>query len=79
MTIVKKSNLKDLPALGRALNAESWSWLETNQPELAVAIETEVARGATPAEIKRFVMMRTDRYELAQRCHLAAEWLVGNG
>lgn len=71
--------IKDLPAIGRALNAESWAWLETNQPELAAAIETEINRGASPAEVKRFVMSRTWRPEIAQRCRLAAEWLCENG
>ena len=78
MAILKEtvSGVKTLPALARALNGESWNWLETNQPELAAAIEVEVGRGATPSEIKRFVMLRTDRYELALRCELAAAWLV---
>lgn len=77
MTILKAKT--ELPAIGRALNSISWEWLNTNHPELAEAIEMEVARGATPEQVKRFVTARTYRTELALRCQQAAAWLVENG
>ena len=66
-------------ALDRALDEESWSWLEEQHPNLAEAVQVAVDRGARPGQIKRRVLMRTDRYELALRCELAARWLEGEG
>lgn len=63
-------------ALDRALEAESWSWLEQNQPALAEAVQVEVGRGSQPDAIKRRIVDRTGRWELAQRCALAAAFLV---
>jgi hypothetical protein len=40
------------------------------------AIETEVARGAAPSDIRRYVVQRTQRIELALRCEQAASHLV---
>lgn len=62
--------------IGAALDAISWEWINDNHPELAEAIEIEVARGASPAAIRRFVMARTQRIELALRCEQAACHLV---
>jgi len=65
-------------ALDRALEAESWNWLEANQPELAEALQAEVGHGAQPAQVKRHVIGRTGRWELAIRCELAAAFLTAN-
>jgi len=67
---------KDLAAIARALDYISWQWLSDNHPELAEAIELEVGRGATPTDVRRFVMRYTDRFELALRCEQAASWVA---
>jgi len=66
----------NLSAIGSALDAISWEWLNDNHPELAMAIELEVDRGATPYAIRRYVVQRTQRIELALRCEQAASHLV---
>ena len=66
----------DLPEIGRALNQISWQWLNDYHPLLAEAIEMEVDRGAEPLQIRRFVMAKTDRLELALRCEQAARCLA---
>lgn len=65
-----------LTTIGSALDEISWEWLNDNHPQLAEAIETEVARGATPDVIRRYVMIRTQRLELALRCEQAAQHLA---
>lgn len=67
---------QNLSIIGSALDAISWEWLNDNHPQLAEAIETEVARGATPDVIRRYVVQRTQRIELALRCEQAALHLV---
>lgn len=68
--------MKDLTAIGKALNEISWQWLSDNHPRLAEAIEVEVDRGAASADIRRYVMDKTQRLELALRCEQGAAWLV---
>lgn len=70
------SKAADLSIIGSALDAISWEWLSDNHPQLAEAIEVEVARGATPDAIRRYVVRRTQRLELALRCEQAALHLV---
>lgn len=67
--------MKDLTAIGKALNEISWQWLNDVHPRLAEAIEVEMDRGATPANIRRYVMDKTQRFELALRCEQGAAWL----
>ena len=64
--------VRKMRKVGEALDAISWEWLEEMYPGLAEAIEGEVARGASPAEVKRFVQGWTFRPELALRCEQAA-------
>lgn len=61
-----------MPALERALDAESYEWLATNQPDILTAIEIEIANGHTPEQIKWRVLRRTNRFEIAMRCEQAA-------
>ena len=61
--------------LDRALQAESWDWLESNHPGLAEAVQKAVGRGAEPDAIKRRIIAMTGREELALRCALAAGFL----
>lgn len=66
-------------ALDRALDAESWAWLEEQHPVLAEAVQVAIGHSAKPDQIKRRVLSRTGRWELARRCELAARWLVAAG
>jgi len=43
------TTFRDLPALGAAINRESYEWLTDNLPWLADALRSEVSSGATPA------------------------------
>jgi len=70
------SKAASLSTIGSALDAISWEWLSDTHPQLAEAIEVEVARGAMPDEIRRYIMRRTQRLELALRCEQAALHLV---
>jgi hypothetical protein len=63
---------RKMERLGEALDAASLQWLNDNHPELAGALEHEVAIGARPEEVRRYVMQRTQRQELALRCEQAA-------
>lgn len=65
----------DFSTIGEALDEISWYWISDNYPQLAEAIQTEVKRGARPEAIRRFVMKRTERLELALRCEQAARWV----
>lgn len=71
--------MNKLLELGDELDRESASWLEENQPLLWDALEVAVIRGATPEEIRAFVLRRvgSDRSALATRCEAAARFLVG--
>jgi len=67
---------KPFDALDRALEAESWDWLESAHPGMAEAVQVEVGRGQRPDAIKRRIIAKTGREELAQRCELAAAHLA---
>ena len=73
MTILKP--LDKFAALGAAIDQVSLQWLNDNVPALAQAVEDTVAAGASPAEVRRFVMRQTQRQELALRCEQAARAL----
>lgn len=68
---------RELPRIDDAINAESWEWLQDNIPTLATAVQKELSSGATPAEIQRHIMRRTQRAALALRCQQAAAYLQG--
>jgi len=67
------------PELATQLDAESWDWLQTNLPTIADSIQAAVRRGATPDNVRVFVLNRCgrNRVELAQRCQAAARYLRG--
>jgi hypothetical protein len=65
-----------LQAIGDALDEISWDWISDNYPRLAEAIKTEIDRGATPDQVRRYVMQQTQRLELALRCEQAGRWLM---
>ena len=61
-----------LAEIDRELDGIGYEWLGDTHPRLLQAIEREVARGADPQHIRRRVLDRTDRRELALRCEQAA-------
>ena len=67
---------RTLDDLATAVNAESWHWLQDNNDALARALQSEVERGATAADIRRFVLRHTGRTALAARCEQAAAYLL---
>lgn len=75
--IKRKQHDEDgLSPIGEALDAISWQWLNDNHWELAAAVEQAVDDGATPEQVRRYVMYRAERYELALRCEQAARYLM---
>lgn len=66
----------DMAEIEAAIDAESADWLEEANRALYDAIVAGVRRGATPVQIRRFVMYRCGREALALRCEQAARHLV---
>lgn len=68
----------DMPDIARAINEDSWEWLQDNHPALAKALAAEVGRGRTPAQIERFVLdnVGPHRSALSDRCRQAAAYLA---
>lgn len=71
--------IKEMPAIDAAIQAESWEWLSDNLPLLADAVQKEVARGASPDQVRQYVLRRVGlgREALALRCSQAAAHLAG--
>lgn len=65
-----------LEQLGQALDEVSYEWLSDTHPLLARAVEAAVDGGVLPMQVRRYVMRRTRRHELALRCEQAARYLV---
>lgn len=61
--------------LDQALDEESWNWISETLPAIASAVQSAVVRGASPDDVRRRVMGKAQRYELAVRCEMAARWL----
>ena len=70
------STTVDLSEVEAAIDQESANWLEEANSALYNAVAAGVRRGATPAQIRRFVMHRCGREALALRCEQAARHLV---
>ena len=66
---------REMPTLEAAINKESYEWLLDNAEGYATAVDHEVAAGATPDQVYRFVVSRTGRIEIALRCKQAAAHL----
>lgn len=64
--------------LGAALDRQSWQWLQDADSDIAAALEAEVAQGATPDDIRRFILAHVgpDRSGLAARAMSAARYLT---
>jgi hypothetical protein len=70
MAIVKDVTWMDV--VNAQLDGLSRQWLSDTYPGLAEAIEMAVDQGARPEQVRRLVMERTGRVELAMRCEQAA-------
>lgn len=69
--------MKKLTKLSDALDEQSYEWMLSAHPQILDAIESEVAAGATPEAIRRFVMRQTGRAEIALRCEQVARFVGG--
>ena len=67
---------KDLSVIGKALDEISWLWLADNFPGLADAIQDAVQDGVDSDQVRRYVMARVHRPEIALRCEQAARYLA---
>lgn len=63
--------------LAAKLDRESWEWLNENHPTIADAVAVQVQRGATPEQLRAFVLRRcgVNRMEFARRVESAARRL----
>lgn len=69
------TTIRDYPDLDRAIDEESWLWLQDNAPGYADAVTAEVNRGHKPADIRQRFMRLTQRPALALRLEQAARHL----
>jgi hypothetical protein len=69
----------DFSEIDLAIAAESWEYLQDMAPALAAAVAKSVKRGASPKQIRRHVMMQTQRPALALRCEQAANFIAKDG
>lgn len=62
--------------LTEALDKNSYEWLAGHDPDILSGIEAAIDSGVKPVDIKRHVLMQTNRLELAMRCEQAARYTV---
>lgn len=74
-----KSNKSNEWEIDAAINEQSFSWLEQNHPNIAVAISKDLSDGKTPESIYRRVLATTQRVELALRMRQAAHHVADTG
>lgn len=69
--------MRTFTKLGGALDRQSWQWLQDADSDIAAAVAAEVDAGATPDEIRRFILSHVggDRSGLAARAMSAARYL----
>jgi predicted outer membrane protein len=74
----RKAMLDQFVELGTELDKESYEWLVLNHPTVADALEIHVKRGATPDQLKAFVLRRcgANRTEFAIRCEAAGRHII---
>lgn len=65
-----------LGPVGEALDYGAWRRLADTNERLASAVAMAVAAGVPPATIRRYVLNRTGRVELASFVEQAAHWLA---
>jgi hypothetical protein len=64
--------------LGAKLDEDSYEWLLREHPEIAVAVEHEVAAGVDVESLRRFLLQHLgeSRQGMINRCIGAARWLM---
>lgn len=62
--------------LDAAIDAESWDWLSENLPQIAGGVVVALKRNQSPGDIRRRVLVRTQRPELGFRVEQAARHLL---
>lgn len=77
--LVTYATMDAMRDIDRAINSESWEWLDLNFPELATAVKRQALDGRTPDEISHYVMKQTQRPAIALRCKQAAAYWVEAG
>lgn len=76
MAMVKTVTPEWTERMDAVLDELDLRWLSDNHPEVAEIVEFAIGEGAGPQEVRRQVMRRTQRYELALRCEHAAAALA---
>jgi len=71
--------LPPLTDLRSALDQESYEWLSANAAVVLAALEREMVRGATPNQIKMFVIQHYGRKDFAARIEQAARHIERQG
>lgn len=71
--------VRELPRIGVVLDLESVELLDEQYPGLTTMIEEEIADGATPRDVYRYIIRVYQRKELALRAEQAARALVAGG
>lgn len=68
---------KTLPKLGAAFDRRNWQWLQDNYEDIADGLKEEVSDGASPDEVKRFILSHvgSERTGMADRCMSASRYL----
>jgi hypothetical protein len=61
------------------LDQEAWDNLNRYHPVIAGQIQEAVQDGQTPADVRRYVMEHTYKWELAHWCEQAARHLESEG
>lgn len=67
--------MEKLAGLGAELLKLDYEWLYANFPDLTDQLQSAIALGATPDEVRRFVMRLNGRTELATRMWNAARYV----
>lgn len=76
MAVYQKPALgRPLPHLQAALAESSWQKLHKYHPVVAIALEQEIASGATSEDVRLFVMRVTNNSEFARWIEQAAVYL----
>ncbi len=71
-----QSTTEPMSSLGEALDDASFDWMLEQYPKVAAAIIQSLANGATPRDVKYYVLAQTGRVELALRCEQCARAAV---
>lgn len=65
--------------LGTVIDRDAYDWLLDTYPDIAAALESEVLAGATPEDVRRFMIAQVGEHRtgLIARVVSASRWLQG--